>query len=199
MTGETSATDTMSQRSSRGGINIGQIIMTFVPVFLVYLLLTAASGDILWWSFQELVAGVILSFLAAFFGARFLYLDAGENEGASPGKLFLLIPFLFGPFLVGVLKANLDVAYRVIKGTSSINPGIVRIRPGLKTDLGITILANSITLTPGTLTVDIDEKTNDLYVHWINVDEAQLNLEENSCEIEPVCGSFAKWAGRIAE
>ena len=64
-------------------------------------------------------------------------------------------------------KANIDVAYRVITG--KINPGIVKISPGLKTDLGITLLADSITLTPGTLSVDIDEKNNDLYIHWINV------------------------------
>jgi multicomponent Na+:H+ antiporter subunit E len=49
-----------------------------------------------------------------------------------------------------------------------INPGIVKIKTRLKTDAGITALANSITLTPGTLTVDL---TDDgfLYVHWINV------------------------------
>ena len=63
-------------------------------------------------------------------------------------------------------------ANRVITG--KINPGIVRISPKLKTDLGVTLLANSITLTPGTLTVDIDEKTNDLYVHWIAVKEEAL-------------------------
>ena len=49
-----------------------------------------------------------------------------------------------------------------------ISPGIVKIKTNLTTDSGITALANSITLTPGTLTVDI---TDDgfLYIHWINV------------------------------
>ena len=49
-----------------------------------------------------------------------------------------------------------------------INPGIVKVKTRLKTESGITALANSITLTPGTLTVDV---TDDgfLYVHWINV------------------------------
>ena len=49
-----------------------------------------------------------------------------------------------------------------------INPGIVKVKTRLKTESGIAALANSITLTPGTLTVDV---TDDgfLYVHWINV------------------------------
>lgn len=68
-------------------------------------------------------------------------------------------------------KANFDVAYRVITG--KINPGIVKMSPGLKTDTALTFLANSITLTPGTLSVDTDDEKN-LYVHWINVDEEAL-------------------------
>jgi len=92
-------------------------------------------------------------------------------------------------------KANVDVAYRVITG--KINPGIIKISPNLKTDLGITLLANSITLTPGTLTVDIDEDTNDLYIHWINVKGEAL--KKNPVECKFVCANFDKWARRIAE
>ena len=66
------------------------------------------------------------------------------------------------------MKANLDVVYRALHPAMPIKPGIVKIKTSLKTDSGITALANSITLTPGTLTVDL---TDDgfLYVHWINV------------------------------
>jgi multicomponent Na+:H+ antiporter subunit E len=49
-----------------------------------------------------------------------------------------------------------------------INPGIVKIKTNLKTDSGITALANSITLTPGTLVVDVTDDGY-LYIHWINV------------------------------
>ena len=86
-------------------------------------------------------------------------------------------------------RANLDVAYRVITGR--IKPGIVRISPGLKTDFGIAMLANSITLTPGTLTVDADGKNN-LYVHWINVRDKEPETEE-------VCSGFHRWVRRVAE
>jgi len=62
-----------------------------------------------------------------------------------------------------------DVAYRVINPRLPINPGIVKVKTNLKTETGLTFLANSITLTPGTLTVDIDRDAGVLYVHWIDV------------------------------
>ena len=113
----------------------------------------------------------------------------------NPVRWFLFLGYLIGPFFVALAKANLDVAYRVITG--KIDPGIVRITPGLKTDLGITMLANSITLTPGTLSVDIDEDTNDLYVHWINVDKKAL--EKKPVDPKYICGNFPKWVRRITE
>jgi len=78
--------------------------------------------------------------------------------------------FIYVPvFLWECLKANLDVAYRVLHPGLPIHPGIVRIRTELKTDLARTLLANSITLTPGTMTVDIDKDRGYLYIHWIDV------------------------------
>ena len=50
-----------------------------------------------------------------------------------------------------------------------INPGIVKVKTVLKSDTALTFLANSITLTPGTLSVDIDKDNGILYVHWIDV------------------------------
>jgi len=92
-------------------------------------------------------------------------------------------------------KANIDVAYRVITGR--INPGIVKISPNLKNDLSLTLLATSITLTPGTLSVEVDEETNDLYVHWINV--KMDALKKMPRDYKDICGTFPDWARRIAE
>jgi multicomponent Na+:H+ antiporter subunit E len=111
----------------------------------------------------------------------------------NPRRWLYFIAYL-GPFFIAMAKANIDVAYRVITG--KINPGIVKISPGLETDLGITMLANSITLTPGTLSVDVDKDKN-LYVHWINVNPKALEEKPRDCEY--VCGTFPKWARRVAE
>ncbi|MCM8796453.1 MAG: Na+/H+ antiporter subunit E [Candidatus Omnitrophica bacterium] len=72
-------------------------------------------------------------------------------------------------FLWECLKANIDVALRVLNPSLPINPGIVRVKTTLKSDTALTFLANSITLTPGTFCVDIDPKEGILYIHWIYV------------------------------
>lgn len=77
-------------------------------------------------------------------------------------------------FLLEMLKANIDVAYRVMHPNLPIKPGIVKVKTNLKSDTGLTFLANSITLTPGTLTVDIDRGNGFLYVHWINVEAKDI-------------------------
>ena len=198
MRGESEARDTQSQSSKGGGNKGAQIIITAIAAFLIYLLFTGTCGEeLLLWSFQEIGLGIILSLLAGFFGANFLFLNARDRRMANPLRIITFIGYMIGPFFVAMLRANLDVAYRVITGR--INPGIVRIRPGLKSDLAITLLANSITLTPGTLTVDVDEKTNDLFVHWINVDEEKVDRAANECDIKAVCGTCSEWARRIAE
>jgi multicomponent Na+:H+ antiporter subunit E len=56
-----------------------------------------------------------------------------------------------------------------------IKPGIVKIKTKLTKDSAITVLANSITLTPGTLTVDINEDKKELYIHWIKVSSTDIN------------------------
>jgi len=165
--------------------------IAFVFSLLTYLFLTAGSGDILVWAMEEIAAGIFLSVLTAFFVSKILSgLEIETNLGFfNPIRWVLFFIYAIGPFFWAMTKANLDVAYRVITGR--INPGIVKISPELKTDLGITLLANSITLTPGTLSVDLD-KENNLYVHWINV----KNLEP---KIEDVCSNFHRWIRRITE
>jgi len=72
-------------------------------------------------------------------------------------------------FIWECIKANIDVAYRVAHPDLPINPGIVKVKTTLKSDTGLTFLANTITLTPGTMSVDIDEENGFLYIHWIDV------------------------------
>jgi multicomponent Na+:H+ antiporter subunit E len=170
-------------------------IVTSIICFILYLLLTTGSGtEILGlWSIIELGVGILLSVITGFIAQKVFIKNSYRM--LNPVRWVLFLGYIIGPFFFALLKANLDVAYRVITG--KINPGIVKIHPELKTDLGITLLANSITLTPGTLSVDIDEDTNDLYIHWINVDKKAL--ENNPVDCSYICGNFPKWIRRIAE
>lgn len=168
---------------------VAETAATFVLAFSIYLILTAFSGGIGLWSLEELIGGAVVSLLVALASYRLLW-ERGGWRLLNPVRWVLFLVYLVGPFLLAMAKANLDVAYRVITGR--INPGIVRFNPGLKTDAGRTMLANSITLTPGTLTLEVDDESGDFYVHWINVRTPEPKPEE-------VCGSFPKWVKVVAE
>ncbi len=168
-------------------------IITTIATFVTYLVLTAGSGDFGLWSPEEIVMGIFLSIIVGAITRN--YLCKSKNyRMLNPIRWLLFIVYGFGPFFFAMAKANLDVAYRVITG--KIRPGIVKIDPKLKTDYGVTFLANSITLTPGTLSVDVDDN-NVLYVHWINVPEGEE--KKKYADIKKVCGSFPEWARRVAE
>lgn len=168
-------------------------VITTIICFIIYLLLTTGSGTLGLWSIEEILLGLILSLITGFV-TRNVFVKK-DLRMLNPIRWIIFVWYIIGPFFVGMAKANFDVAYRVITG--KINPGIVKISPDLKTDLGITLLANSITLTPGTLSVDIDEEKNDLYIHWINVKEDVLKGDSVDCKY--ICGNFAKWVRRITE
>jgi len=70
-------------------------------------------------------------------------------------------------FLRELLTANVDVAYRVLAPSMPIQPDVIAIPLRVESDAAVTTIANSITLTPGTLTMDHDAETNTLYVHAI--------------------------------
>lgn len=158
--------------------------------WLIYLALTAGSGKFLLWSPEEILFGVLFAALSALLTKR-LFSKTGIEPGLgclNPKRWLLFFVYVPGPFFFGMARANLDVAYRVITG--KIKPGIVRISPGLKTDFGLTMLANSITLTPGTLTVDVDRKN--LYVHQIYVRKMEPKAED-------ICSTFPGWIRRMTE
>ncbi|MFC2008785.1 Na+/H+ antiporter subunit E [Chloroflexota bacterium] len=172
---------------------MSRFVTTALGSFVLYLLLTTATGTAGIWSLGELGLGMVLAVLVAALTKNVV--TGNWVRFLSPRRCALCVVYLFGPFLWAMAKANFDVVYRVITGR--IKPGIVRISPQLKNDASVALLANSITLTPGTLSVDVDEKTNDLFVHWINVDESVLARTPR--DHTRICGGFPEWARRIAE
>ncbi|MFO7676963.1 MAG: Na+/H+ antiporter subunit E, partial [Thermoplasmatota archaeon] len=175
--------------------NMIAFIVTTLICFITYLFLTTGSGTQIagLWSPYELFFGAILSIVVGIIAKKIFIKESYRM--LNPVRWVTFLAYVLGPFFLSLAKANVDVAYRVI--TKKINPGIVRISPDLKTDLAISMLANSITLTPGTLTVDIDEKNNDIYIHWINIDKKALSKKPVDCEY--ICGNFSHWIRRIAE
>jgi multicomponent Na+:H+ antiporter subunit E len=72
-------------------------------------------------------------------------------------------------FLYELVVANVRIAWEVATPGFSMQPGIVRVPTRCETEWEVMMLANSISLTPGTLTLEVDTDTNDLYVHALYV------------------------------
>lgn len=76
-------------------------------------------------------------------------------------------------FIKELVKSNISLAAIVLSPRLPINPGIVKVRTRLKSRMGRLLLANSITLTPGTLTVELQGEW--LYVHWVTVESTDID------------------------
>lgn len=157
-------------------MNIRNVANLFVLLFLIWLLLTGTL------ELTSLLLGLALAVTLA--------LIFGKNSNVF-GR-FRMTPKVFVYSLIylfvlswEIVKSNIDVALRVLNPKLPINPGIVKVKTRLKSPIGRMILANSITLTPGTLTIDM--KDDELYIHWIDVET--LDAEEASRKI---LGKFEK-------
>ncbi|MBR5094348.1 MAG: Na+/H+ antiporter subunit E [Oscillospiraceae bacterium] len=140
------------------------VVATFIVCFAFWLLLT--------WSFavQELIAGAVVSLAVALFAARF-FIHEKAFWFADPLKFFSGLIYWLFIFPVELIKANLNMAKICFGGCKKIAPGIVKVPVDLKSDYGQAALANSITLTPGTITMEVAEEEGQTYyyIHWIDV------------------------------
>ena len=119
-------------------------VLTSIILFIFWILL---SGDL---HFTLIISGIVSSLFVAFISHDLLFKKARLGHSLTIGyRLVAYLPWL----LWQIVLANLDLAYRTLHPSMPIDPHIIEFDTDLKTDKGITVLANSITLTPGTVTV----------------------------------------------
>jgi multicomponent Na+:H+ antiporter subunit E len=172
--------DLMSEKDSPTKGSPVHALLLFALVFLLWLMLTS-SLDV-----QEVVAGLLVSLLVTISSLGRLSIMDGLK--LTPMALIHLVRYLVY-FFFSLIRANLDMARRVLSPKLPINPELVEVRTELRSDLGRMLLANSITLTPGTLTVDvIDDR---LQIHWIDC-PAGSDLEQIT---ETIAAGFEKRIG----
>ena len=166
-------------------------LVLFVLSYVLWLLLVwpfdPVSGAV---RLQDVCVGLVVAAVVAFVMREVTVERCGR--WLNPARYFWALAYLL-VFVWEVIRANVDVAYRVLHPAMPINPGIVKVKTRLRTPEGRTTLANSITLTPGTMTVDV---TDDgfLYIHWINV--TTTDIEEATRKI---IGRFEWFIERILE
>lgn len=141
--------------------------------FLLNILLTfvwvALTGS---FSFNNFVFGFALSF-----GILWVI---SSSVGGRPKYFqlpFQFVGFMFF-FLFELVKANIQVAYDVVTPTFYMKPAIVRVPLDAKSDLEITLLANLISLTPGTLSLDVSDDKKVLYLHAMFVKDEEKFVQE---------------------
>ena len=128
-------------------------------LFLLNILLALAwialTGLFTLFNFAE---GFLLAFLVIWLSQR------ARATSTYTSKVQVVVGFVLF-FLWELLKANLRVTYEVLTPRHHMRPGIVAIPIDLQTDLEIMVLTTLITLTPGTLSLDVSEDRKTLYVH----------------------------------
>ncbi len=133
-------------------------IALFIAGLIIWLLLSWTLN------YQEIIIGAVIALISAGMFGGYLPLEA--KKLLNPVRWFWLLVYI-PVFIWQCLKANVDVALRVLSPGLNLKPGIVKIKTSLKTEIARVFLANSITMTPGTLTVEIQDDT--LYIHWIEL------------------------------
>jgi len=132
-------------------------LVTFILLFLFWLLL---SGH---YDLFHLSLGILCCALVAFLSHDLLFTNG------IPKSLFILIKRFISylPWLIyQIVAANIHVAYLVLSPKMPIEPKVIQFKTKLKSDISKVTLANSITLTPGTITMDIVDE--EFYVHAIS-------------------------------
>lgn len=172
------------------GIKKWQKILVTLFVLTVYWVILTGTLDM-----SVLLTGVVLCVVVSLLTYDFFTKDIKRRGNFLSRFLmfvFIYIPELAFIFLFRIMEANVNVARHVIK--MDIHPGIVKIHTDLRSHTAVTALANIITLTPGTLTLDVKEtlEGNTLYVHWIDVET--LSSDEAG---EIIKGGVDEWLQRI--
>ncbi len=146
-----------------------EAFLLWLGLFLVWVLIT--------WSVQvqELLTGAAITLVLALLMRSLYPLLSGIKPGVRP--LLFMVAYVF-IFIWQLILANLDVAKRVLSPRRPINPGIVKVKTKLKSPLAKMMLTSSITLTPGTLSLDV--QGDDIFIHWIDVKGKDIETATNA-------------------
>jgi multicomponent Na+:H+ antiporter subunit E len=152
---------------------------------------------IIWMALQssftviDFVVGFVLGFAIIGITGRALEEQVYDLEGRKARygsndyvrQTYRVFAFI-GFSLWSIVKANIEVARIVLNPKAKLRPGIVAMPLDLKSDSGITTLANLITLTPGTVTLDVSSDKRTLYMHVLDVQDAEQLRQDTKDQFE---------------
>ncbi|MHC1590131.1 MAG: Na+/H+ antiporter subunit E [Candidatus Hecatellaceae archaeon] len=166
-------------------LKLARFLIVFLALYSLWLLLVFTVR------FDELVVGAAACAVVAYLSSGMMVRGEAKSK-LNPARWFWALAYFVYYWLYFEVKAHLDVIKRIINPKMPLRPGIVKVPYGLKSDCGIVCVANSITNTPGTVTVNVDEAGKAYYVHWIWV----VSPEPEVCRRE-ISAGFEKYVRRF--
>ena len=152
--------DTKSGRENK----IRDRAVLFVTLLLFWVMLNGTLAV------DSLIIGILVSFsITLLFCSGLSFF----TEFRATPQAFVAGIFYYAYFFKELVKSNFRLAAIVLSPSLPIKPGIVKVRTKLKSKMGRLMLANSITLTPGTLTVELDGEW--LYIHCVTVESTDID------------------------
>jgi len=136
----------------------------FITLLIFWLMLNGTLAT------DSLVIGIVVSLcISILFGSGLSFF----TEFRATPQAFIAGFYYYSYFFKELIKSNLKLAAIILSPALPIKPGIVKVRTRLKSKMGRLMLANSISLTPGTLTVEMDGEW--MYIHWVTVEETDID------------------------
>lgn len=171
-----------------------KLLATFSTFIFCYILwvLAAVSYSGTHISLEEYLAGIIICMIVAYFSSA-LFIKKEALWLFYPKRIGYLLVFI-PVYFWHMLKANWNIAKRVLTPKLGINPGIVKIQTELKSEYAQAMLAGCITLAPGTITMDIVEEQGKAYMYVHCIEVKGKNMKDNSTIIK---GVYEAWIGRF--
>ena len=159
-----------------------KILVTFCATFLFWLLLSGFFDAF------HLIIGGICSAIVALISHDLLVRGKGEKMVLKSFRLLLYIPWE----LWQIVLANFDVAYRVLHPKMPIDPLVIEFETSLRGDFALATLANSITLTPGTITIFVEPEKGRFWVHALAKEHANAHLVDKTMQ-RKVANVYMEW------
>jgi multicomponent Na+:H+ antiporter subunit E len=169
------------EKMNRGEKGFG-IVVTFCIMFLFWLILSGFFDAF------HLITGGICSAIVTLISHGLLVKGKGEKVLPKSLRLLLYIPWQ----LWQIILANVDVAYRVLHPKMPINPRVIEFETSLRGDFALATLANSITLTPGTITIFVEPGKGKFWVHALAKEHADAHLVDKTMQGK-VAHVFMEW------
>lgn len=160
-----------------------RILVVGLSIALVYLVYTGSLS----------VSEALISLVVGFAVASLIGGELVVDESKLSLKRFIeAVKYAFKYFTIIEYLAHYQVVKAILSRNPGLKPAIVEVPYNVNSEIAIVTIANSITNTPGTVVVDVDEEKKRFYVHWIFAEAF-----EGEGARKGVSAEFEEWAKRI--